>query len=120
LDAVSRELGLWGLDAPEDVGGSNLPMAAMVGVEEELARTAAPYTLLPDSPNLKMLMATVDVRQRAAYLAPYVAGETLSALAISEPLSRWRPGRHEDLRRARWRGLGDQRSEDLDQPRAGS
>ncbi len=24
LDAKSRELGLWGLDAPEDVGGSDL------------------------------------------------------------------------------------------------
>jgi len=85
LDAVSRELGLWGLDAPEDVGGSNLPMVAMVGVEEELARTVTPYTLPPDSPNLKMLMATVDERQRVAYLAPYVAGETISAIGISEP-----------------------------------
>jgi len=34
VDAVSRELGLWGLDAPEEVGGMNLPMVAMVGVGE--------------------------------------------------------------------------------------
>ncbi len=85
LDDVSRELGLWGLDAPEDVGGSDLPMVAMVGVEEELGRTVTPYTLPPDSPNLRMLMATVDERQRAAYLAPYVAGKTVSAIGISEP-----------------------------------
>lgn len=85
LDEVSRSLGLWGLDAPEDVGGSDLPMVAMVGVEEELGRTATPYTLPPDSPNLRMLMATVDERQRAAYLAPYVAGKTVSAIGISEP-----------------------------------
>src|SRR5579863_2372774 len=35
LDAKSKELGLWGLDAPEDIGGSDLPALAMVGVEEE-------------------------------------------------------------------------------------
>jgi acyl-CoA dehydrogenase len=85
IDEVSRSLGLWGLDAPEDVGGSNLPMLAMVGVEEEIGRTVTPYTLPPDSPNLKMLMATVSERQRAAYLAPYVAGQTISAIGISEP-----------------------------------
>lgn len=85
LDAISRDLGLWGLDAPEDVGGMNLPMVAMVGVEEELGRTATPYTIPPDSPNLKMLMETVDERQREAYLAPYVRGETISAIGISEP-----------------------------------
>jgi acyl-CoA dehydrogenase len=85
IDAVSRELGLWGLDAPEDVGGVDLPAVAMVGVNEELGRTITPYTLPPDSPNLRMLMATVTDRQREAYLAPYVRGETISAIGISEP-----------------------------------
>ena len=85
VDAVSRELGLWGLDAPEEVGGMNLPMVAMVGVNEELGRTAVPYTLPPDSPNLRMLMVAADERQRAAYLEPYVRGETISAIGISEP-----------------------------------
>ncbi|WP_372785954.1 acyl-CoA dehydrogenase family protein [Phenylobacterium sp.] len=85
LDKVAHELGLFGLDAPEDVGGSDLPMVAMVGVEEEIGRCVTPYTLPPDSPNLRMLMQTVDERQRAAYLAPYVAGKTISAIGISEP-----------------------------------
>lgn len=85
LDEVSKALGLWGLDAPEDIGGADLPMVAMVGVEEALGRTVTPYTLPPDSPNLRMLMATVDERQRKAYLAPYVRGETISAIGISEP-----------------------------------
>jgi len=85
LDEVSRKLGLWGLDAPEDIGGSDLPAIAMVGVNEELGRTVTPYTLPPDSPNLRMLMATVTERQRDAYLAPYVRGETISAIGISEP-----------------------------------
>jgi acyl-CoA dehydrogenase len=85
LDEVSRSLGLWGLDAPEDVGGMDLPNVAMVGVNEALASTITPYTLPPDSPNLRMMMATVNERQREAYLAPYVRGETLSAIGISEP-----------------------------------
>jgi acyl-CoA dehydrogenase len=85
LDAISKELGLWGLDAPEDIGGADLPAMAMVGIEEELGRTITPYTLPPDSPNLRMLMATVNERQRAAYLEPYVRGETISAIGISEP-----------------------------------
>jgi alkylation response protein AidB-like acyl-CoA dehydrogenase len=85
VNAVSRELGLWGLDAPEDVGGHDLPAVAMVGVNEAMGRTIVPYTLPPDSPNLRMLAATVDDRQREAYLAPYVRGETISAIGISEP-----------------------------------
>ena len=85
LDGVSKTLGLWGLDAPEDVGGIDLPNVAMIGVNEELGRTVTPYTLPPDSPNLRMLAATVNDRQRDAYLAPYVAGKTISAIGISEP-----------------------------------
>ncbi len=85
IDAVSKSLGLWGLDAPADIGGSDLPAVALIGVNEELGRTITPYTLPPDSPNLRMLMATVNERQREAYLAPYVRGETISAIGISEP-----------------------------------
>ena len=85
IDRVSREMGLWGLDAPADVGGHDLPAVAMVAVNEALGSTIVPYTLPPDSPNLRMLAATVNDRQREAYLAPYVRGETISAIGISEP-----------------------------------
>ncbi len=85
VDAVSQKLGLWGLDAPEDVGGFDLPHVALVGVNEAIGSTVTPYTLPPDSPNLRMLMATVTDRQREAYLAPYAAGKTISAIGISEP-----------------------------------
>ena len=85
IDSVSRGLGLWGLDAPEEVGGANLPMVAMIAVNEHLGRTVPPYTLPPDSPNLQMLVKTVTDRQRDVYLAPYVRGETISAIGISEP-----------------------------------
>lgn len=85
IDAVSREMGLWGLDAPEDVGGADLPTVAMIGVNIEMGKTCVPYHLPPDSPNLRMLMATVNEDQRERYLAPYVQRGTISAIGISEP-----------------------------------
>ncbi|MGH6957583.1 MAG: acyl-CoA dehydrogenase family protein, partial [Caulobacteraceae bacterium] len=68
-----------------DIGGSDLPAVALIGDNEELGKTVTPYTLPPDSPNQRMLMATVNEQQRRAYLEPYVRGETVSAIAISEP-----------------------------------
>lgn len=85
IDARSQEMGLWGLDAPEDVGGADLPAVAMIGVNIEIGKTCVPYHLPPDSPNLRMLMATVNEDQRERYLAPYVQKATVSAIGISEP-----------------------------------
>ena len=85
IDARSKELGLWGLDAPPEFGGSDLPVTAMVGIEEEKGKTITPYTLPPDSPNLRMLMNTCNEEQKAQYLEPYARGELTSAIAISEP-----------------------------------
>ncbi|HYM33621.1 MAG TPA: acyl-CoA dehydrogenase family protein, partial [Candidatus Cybelea sp.] len=85
IDGKSRELGLWGLDAPKDMGGSDLPVEAMVGVNEEIGRTITPYMFPPDSPNLRMLIVTANEQQRIKYLEPYARGETISAIAISEP-----------------------------------
>lgn len=85
LDKVSKEMGLWSLDAPEDAGGLGLPHVALVAVNEALGSTAATYTLPPDSPNLRMLMTAANARQKEAYLDPYSRGETISAIGISEP-----------------------------------
>ncbi len=85
LHGISRQLGLWGLDAPGEMDGFDLPQVAMVGVNEELGRSIVPYRLPPDSPNLRMLMETANDEQRERYLAPYARGLTRSAIAISEP-----------------------------------
>jgi len=85
LDAVSKARGLWGLDAPAEMDGMDLPVVAMVAVNEEFGKTITPYELPPDSPNLRMLLSAASDAQRAAYLAPYARGETVSAIAISEP-----------------------------------
>ena len=88
IDDRSKELGLWGLDAPVDVGGADLPTVALIGVNEELGKTITPYYLPPDSPNLRMLMATVNERQREHYLAPYVQKGTVSAIGIDRKSTR--------------------------------
>jgi len=85
LDGLAQALGLWGLDAPEALGGFDMPVTAMTAVNEELGRTVTPYDLPPDSPNLRMLLETVNAQQREQYLAPYAQGKTISAIAISEP-----------------------------------
>lgn len=85
LDGISRDLGLWGLDAPEDVGGMDLPHVALVAVNEALGSSIARYDLPPDSPNLRMLMVAATPEQKKIYLEPYVRAETMSAIAISEP-----------------------------------
>jgi len=85
LRDVSKELGLWGLDAPEDLGGHDLPTRTMAAVHEELGRSCVPFVLPPDSPNLRMLQAVGTEAQKKKYLQPYIEGRMASAIAISEP-----------------------------------
>ncbi|PXA88125.1 acyl-CoA dehydrogenase [Nostoc sp. 3335mG] len=102
IDAKAQELGLWGMDAPEELGGSDLPHVAVTAVNLVLGRTIVPYTFPPDSPNLRMLMTAANADQRDRYLAPYIAGKTISAIAISEP------GAGSDPRRMRTRAVRTQ------------
>ncbi len=85
LLAKCRELGLWGLDVPEEFGGADLPLPALMAIEEEMGRTVTPFIFPPDSPNLHMLLAVANAEQRRKYLEPYARGEARSSIAISEP-----------------------------------
>jgi acyl-CoA dehydrogenase len=85
LLAKCRELGLWALDVPEELGGANLPAVALMAINEELGRTVVPFTFPPDSPNLHMLLAVASPEQREKYLKPYAEGRATSCIAISEP-----------------------------------
>ena len=71
LLARCKELGLWALDAPEEFGGANLPVLALMPVFEELWRTIVPFILPPDSPNLHLLKAVATPEQKKMYLEPY-------------------------------------------------
>merc|ERR1719382_806834 len=85
LKEKCRELGLWGLDLPEDFGGVDLPNTALVMIDEELGRTIVPFTFPPDSPNLHMMMEACNEEQKERYMLPYSRGEMVSAIGISEP-----------------------------------
>jgi acyl-CoA dehydrogenase len=85
LLAKCKELGLWALDAPEEVGGVNLPTPIMLAIEEKLKSTITPFIVPPDSPNLHMLMAAASPEQKVKYMQPYAQGEAKSCIAISEP-----------------------------------
>ncbi|MCH9673289.1 MAG: acyl-CoA/acyl-ACP dehydrogenase [Gammaproteobacteria bacterium] len=85
LHARCKELGLFGLDVPEQYGGSDIGLLAKLSAVEALARTVVPFTFPPDSPNLHMLIATANEEQKEKYLDPYARGESVSAIAISEP-----------------------------------
>ena len=85
LLAKCKELGLWALDAPELLGGAELPTTVMLAIQERLRRTVTPFIFPPDSPNLHMLMDVATSEQKEKYLRPYAQGEMKSCIAISEP-----------------------------------
>ncbi len=85
LRKVSKDLGLWGLDAPVGLGGMGLSQVTMACVFEEMGRTVVDFILPPDTPNLKMLDAVGTPEQKERYLRPYIEGRLNSRIAISEP-----------------------------------
>jgi alkylation response protein AidB-like acyl-CoA dehydrogenase len=80
-----RELGLWGLEVSEELGGAGLGLLAKAVAVEELNYSITPYRLPPESPNISYLNAVVTMEQREKYLDPLCRGEKTSALALTEP-----------------------------------
>src|SRR5918997_203442 len=85
LTRKAKEIGLYGIDVPEEYGGQNMSMPAKAVVIEELKYSIVPFILPPDSPNLWMLKETCRGEQIQKYLIPYANGEKKSAIAITEP-----------------------------------
>jgi len=85
LKAKAKEIGLWGIDVPEEYGGQNLGALAKCVVLEELKHSITPFVLPPDSPNLYLLKAACRGEQIEKYLVPYARGEKTSCIAITEP-----------------------------------
>lgn len=84
LNAQAREVGLYGVDVPEEYGGQNLGALAKCIVIEELKQSITPYVAPPDSPNLHLLKSLCRGEQVERYLLPYARGEKKACLALTE------------------------------------
>jgi (R)-benzylsuccinyl-CoA dehydrogenase len=85
LQEKARNIGLWGIDVPEEFGGQDLGMLTKCLVIEQLKNSIVPFVLPPESPNLFMLKELCKGGQVDRYLLPYSRGEKKSCLALSEP-----------------------------------
>lgn len=84
LNAQAREVGLYGVDVPEEYGGQDLGALAKCIVIEELKQSITPYVAPPDSPNLHLLKSLCRGEQVERYLLPYARGEKKACLALTE------------------------------------
>lgn len=85
LNKKAKEIGLWGLDVPEEYGGLNLGAMARVIAVEEVRKTIVPFVFPPEAPNLQFLLDCCNEEQHEKYLLPYARGEKTSCLALTEP-----------------------------------
>ena len=78
-----KELGFFGCNFPEEVGGAGLNHFDFTLVERELGRGSNALTVFFGRPS-GILMAC-EGEQREKYLLPAVSGEKFDALALTEP-----------------------------------
>ncbi|HEY1268088.1 MAG TPA: acyl-CoA dehydrogenase family protein [Candidatus Binatia bacterium] len=94
LEKITREMGLWMLDVPEEYGGAGLNLLAQVVVWEQLARTAA----LPSrgetifGPEVRPILYSLNDEQKQRYFYPVVKGEKTMCFAQTEPDAGSDPG----------------------------
>lgn len=94
LEKITKEMGLWLLDVPEEYGGAGLGLLAQVVVWEELTRTAA----LPSrgegifGPEVRPILYALNEEQKQRYLYPILKGEKRMCFAQTEPEAGSDPG----------------------------
>jgi len=84
LEAKIRDLGLWAMDAPEEIGGAGLGLLDQCIVMEEAYRCTAGRGLWT-SLFFPVLHNLATPAQKEKYLIPTVKGEFHGAAAFSEP-----------------------------------
>jgi acyl-CoA dehydrogenase len=75
-----KDLGLWGIGVPEELGGAGLNTLGVCLVEEELANTIVPFRFGDVTP----ILFECDDRQREKYLQPALNNEKRPILALME------------------------------------
>jgi acyl-CoA dehydrogenase len=94
LESKTRELGLWLLEVPADLGGQDLSLLAIAVVTEELARTVALPARGPGifGPEVRSILLSLSPEQKQSYLYPILRGEKSTAFAQTEPDAGADPG----------------------------
>ena len=94
LESKTRELGLWLLEVPADLGGQDLSLLAIAVVTEELARTVALPARGPGifGPEVRSILLSLSPEQKQSYLYPILRGEKCTAFAQTEPDAGADPG----------------------------
>ncbi len=81
LIETARQIGLWGLNIPEEMGGAGLGVLGACLVEEELSRTVLPFRLGDVSP----VLFDCNEEQKKEYLLPLIQGNKSVFFALLEP-----------------------------------
>ncbi|MFM1815001.1 MAG: hypothetical protein RLZ98_1696 [Pseudomonadota bacterium] len=92
--ARAKELGIYGMDIPEEYGGPGLSILAKALIHEELSRSIA----LPargdgiTGPTVRHILYTLDGEMKEKYLMPVLKGEKKTCFAQTEPDAGSDPG----------------------------
>lgn len=81
LITMVRDLGLWGIGIPEELGGLGLSTLGICLVEEELAQTVIPFHFGDVTP----LLFDVNTEQQEKFLLPALNRQKQPYLALMEP-----------------------------------
>ena len=81
LVKMAQEVGLWGAEVPEEVGGVGLSTLGNCLVEEELAQTVIPFNF----GNVTPILFDCNTKQRESYFLPVLNRQKYAYLALMEP-----------------------------------
>lgn len=81
LMGMAKDIGLWGVGVPEELGGVGLDILGNCLVEEELAQTVVPFSFGEVPP----ILFDCNVEQREKYLSPALNRQKYPYLALMEP-----------------------------------
>lgn len=76
-----KNMGLWGINVPEELGGAGLDTLGNCVVEEELAQTAVPF----DFGDVNPILFECTEEQKEKYLIPFLNRQKQAYLALLEP-----------------------------------
>lgn len=87
LRNMTRDLGFWMLDVPQELGGQGLSVLGQSIFFEELSRTVAilPRDFYIIGPTVGAVLVKLKGEQKERYLDPVISGEKIPCIAQTEP-----------------------------------